>query len=303
MRFQDQINIIENNKNNLKIEYEQINGTQNFRVKKLDILSDALETFNRIEYLKKDVQIVINTEIVNNVIGGTAIITNQKLGILTNALNTLKNSVNQALVILKSVVKETNENTICIKLIEYGDLEQIGEELCALNRIFQQVITNKAVDGSYSFHSFDIGSTWVNIVTKGTVTLSLIAGLAWSACVVRNKYLQGEYIKKQIELYDIKKEFLEDLEKAQKKQLDLLVTSEAKGLIEKFNLDDTDVEYEKRLKNSISELSKMINDGVQVVPSLVAPEESKNLFPDYSSLETLVSQRKLLEDKTGAEKK
>ena len=92
---------------------------------------------------------------------------------------------------------------------------------------------------------------------------------------------------------------IEDLEKAQKKQLDLLVTSEAYGLIEKFNLDKTDVEYEERLKNSILELSKMINNGVQVVPSLVAPEESKNLFPDYSSLETLVSQRKLLEDKTG----
>ncbi|WP_238582276.1 hypothetical protein, partial [Cellvibrio sp. OA-2007] len=50
-----------------------------------------------------------------------------------------------------------------------------------------------------------------------------------------------------------------------------------------------------RVESSIKTLAKLIQQGAEVHPSLMAPESVKNLFPDYKKIDSITSQIKRLE--------
>lgn len=295
MRYQIQIEMLEASQKLLEIKSQQLPNTQTFYVNNIKDISQGIEILKNLEYLNPELKRVMDLGIVTNVQSSTITVNNDVFSKLTASVNALRNKINQNLSILKSTVIEISESTICIKLIEHDSLKELGNELELIDTILNQIISHKDVSGTYKFSSFDIGSTWVYILINSSLTMNLIAGVVWSACVIRKKWLECEYLKQQIKLMKIKEDSLKDIQEASDKQLKLLTESEAKNIMQQFNLDNTDNEYQNRLVHSITELSKLINEGVQVQPSLLVPEESKNLFPNYKELDSIQSHTKLLE--------
>lgn len=114
---------------------------------------------------------------------------------------------------------------------------------------------------------------------------------------------QYSILKKSIDLLTVKTNTIQSAAGTRIKINDVTKLNAAITSLEDFSYlkkeveDNTDNEYKNRLIYSITELAKLINDGVQVHPSLMAPEESKNLFPDYKNLDYIESKTKLIEEK------
>lgn len=299
MRFQDQYSILKKSIDLLTVKTNTIQSAAGTRIKINDVnkLNEAITSLEEFSYLKHDVQVIKNYNILNTLNTESITITSDTFNVFNRDVNNLKNKINSNLLILESNIVSMEENTLCIKLVEHDSLKDLAAELETIDKIIMQVLTHKDINTNYKFSSFDIGSSWVYIILGSGLALNLLAGLVWAACVIRKKWKEGSILEETIKGMKVKNESLEDIRKAKKKLEDELISKEADNLLSTFNLDNTDNEYKNRLIYSITELAKLINDGVQVHPSLMAPEESKNLFPDYKNLDYIESKTKLIEEK------
>ena len=131
--------------------------------------------------------------------------------------------------------------------------------------------------------NFDSGSFWIDIVLPTASTLTFVAGLIWAGAVIHNKIMQGKAVKAYVEGLGHQAEWIDELKKLGKQQVDNLIEAEAKQL-ESEIFTSSDHERIKRLSMSIKEISELISSGVKLYPSLAVPESSRNLFPDFGSV-------------------
>lgn len=299
MRFQDQYSILKKSIDLLTVKTNTIQSAAGTRIKINDVnkLNEAVISLEDFSYLKKEVEVIKNYNILNTLNTNEITMNSDTFNVFNKDVNNLKNKINSNLQILESNFVYTEKNTLCIKLVEHDSLKDLAAELETIDKIIMQVLTHKDINTNYKFSSFDIGSSWVYIILGSEFALNLLAGLVWAACVIRKKWKEGSILEETIKGMKVKNESLEDIRKAKKKIEDELISKEADNLLSTFDLDNTNNEYKNRLIYSITELAKLINDGVQVHPSLMAPEESKNLFPDYKNLDYIESKTKLIEEK------
>ncbi len=299
MRFQDQYSILKKSIDLLTLKTNTIQSAAGTRIKINDVnkLNEAITSLEDFSYLKKEVEVIKNYNILNTLNTDAITMNSDTFNVFNRDVNNLKNKINSNLLILESNFVYTEKNTLCIKLVEHDSLKDLAAELETIDKIIMQVLTHKDINTNYKFSSFDIGSSWVYIILGSELALNLLAGLVWAACVIRKKWKEGSILEETIKGMKVKNESLEDIRKAKKKLEDELISKEADNLLSTFDLDNTNNEYKNRLIYSITELAKLINDGVQVHPSLMAPEESKNLFPDYKNLDFIESKTKLIEEK------
>ena len=198
---------------------------------------------------------------------------------------------------MRNIIFSDSELSLEIRLIEYESIDKIGKDLIKIDKLINQVITNEKINGNYKFSSFDIGSSWIYIILSSILSLNLIAAVIWSACVIRKKMIEGSILNEKLKQMKIQTSSLEDIKKANQELIDNAIVAEAQNILNIFDLDNTDNEYLNRIKNSIKEFSELINRGVEVHSSLFAPEKSKNVFPNYSSLNIIESQIKAISEK------
>ena len=299
MRFQEQLKILNDSMQLLILKTNTVNTTLGERHTILNMaeISKAVNLLQSFTYLDLELKEVTQLGFLGNSVQRSVALNTNQLEDIRDKIRKLRNKVEQNVLILQNTIKMVDKDTLCIKIVEHDSLKEISEELEILDKIIMQTISHKAINATYKFSSFDVGSAWIYIVITSTVGLNLLAGLIWSACVIRKKWLEGSVLEESVKALKIKNDSLKDIQEANKKQMDLLLENEAKNLMEEFELENTDNEYLKRLEFSIKELAKLIIDGVQIKPADLLPEESKNLFPDYSNLDAIESKIKLLERK------
>lgn len=299
MRFQQQSSILKNALELLVFDVISVNTTlgSRVRIKNVRSFTSALKLLDDLKYLNPELDEVKDIGFFDNVSSNAITVSSEEFNIIQQKVNRLKSKIQQNIAILKNTIIKTDENTLCIKVVEHDSLKDLGTELELLDKIIMQVISHKKINGTYKFSSFDIGSSWIYIAVGSALVLKLLAALVWSACVIRKKFLEGNLLEEKLKSLEIKNDSLKDIREANKKQLELLLKTEAQNIMHDFDLENTDNEYENRLIYSIRELSKLINEGAQVQPSLLVPEEAKNLFPDYKNLDLIESKTKLLETK------
>ena len=78
--------------------------------------------------------------------------------------------------------------------------------------------------------------------------------------------------------------------------LDALVNAEATNLARTYYGEDVEAEQIERVKYTIREFSEMIAKGAEIHPALQAPENVKNLFPDFNKILSIESKTKMISD-------
>lgn len=297
MRFQTQLHKLETCLPLLEVKTASINGSSSVSIVNIQKLSDGISLISDLEYLNPELANVIQLGVVQNVKSESIVLSKEIADQLYGLVKQLQRKVGQNIQILENTIVQTNELTVSIKLIEHNSLKELGDELQEIDKIVNQIISHKDISGSYKFSSFDVGTSWVNIIFNSSITMSLLAGVAWSACVIRKKWIEGNYLYESAKQMKVKTEALADIKRANEELVKELVEGEAINLMNEFKLDNTDNEYKNRLIWGIEALSRLINDGVQVQPSLMVPEDKQNLFPDYNALDVIESKTKLLEKK------
>ncbi len=189
--------------------------------------------------------------------------------------------------------KETeDENSIYLKIPAQKDFEELSQISHELQIIFGQIIYEEPINGKLEIQSAESGSIWFYIYLATAAALSLISNVVRSAIVIRNENQRHKYQTELWKQQKAKTEMLENLLAVQKEEIRILLEMEANHVYdESFSAADEKRRSERiiKLRNSILELSKMIEKGVVVQPSLAAPIELKGTFPNMKNLSTVFS--------------
>jgi len=189
------------------------------------------------------------------------------------------------------------ENTISIKIADTADLKVINQTIKTIEQVLYILVADEAINSSVTVENWEHGSFWLNLYTGSFLAVGIISSAAWSAAVVAKKMQEDKILEQKVRSLELGNKYLEDLVEKQKQLLDELIDLETSAIVDK-HLDATqDAERISRIRQSIRMLAELIQQGTEINPALTAPEDVKNLFPDYSRLEHITSKVKQIEHK------
>lgn len=197
--------------------------------------------------------------------------------------------------VFSKLLPPSSPESIIVKLPEPSDFEALVKTMSVLQTSISQVIVHKEIDGSIKINSWEFGSFWLDLFLGTSAAVSVVSSIAWSAAVISKKFNEDKILEATVRAMEIKNESLEDILESQKALTRQLIDNETKSVIDE-HFTESDPEHSKRVEFSIKTLAKLIQEGAQVHPSLLAPEEVSNLFPNYKKLDSITSKIKQLED-------
>jgi hypothetical protein len=204
---------------------------------------------------------------------------------------------------LTSILPAPDETTVVVKLPDAKDLEEVIGYLSTLQRSFAANVINSKINGQVSVKSWQPGSLWLDVYLGSAAAVTLVGGMVWSAAVIRKKQTEVKVLEKIVDSMEIKNQMLDGIRKGVEDHIQMVVESEAVNLAA-HNFDKSDNrEQIERLKMGIKDLAGLIEKGAEVHPALTAPEDVKNLFPDFTKLELIESKQKLIPENNSAQEK
>ncbi len=295
MRLQEQLNLLGVSLEKTRIQANKLsNGS--IKIINMKELNEGISIIQDLDYLHPELKKIMEVDFFYNYVNDELILTPELYSTLTNFFNQLRTKIKITYDLIQTLLPEEDELSINIKLPNHNSLQDISSDLLTIDKILNQILTHKEINSGYSFKNFDVGSSWICLVIASGLALKFIAGLVWSACVIRKKKIECDILVEHAKTLTIKNESLQDIVDGQKKLLETLTHSEAENLLEENNIGNTDPEFLKRLIYAITQTAELINKGAEIHPALYAPEDSKNLFPDFKNLNLIESKTKLIKD-------
>jgi hypothetical protein len=199
---------------------------------------------------------------------------------------------------IDSAIPKQESNSISIKLPQYNNLNDLSVFFEKLNQVINQGLVNDYVKGDVKLQNFDSGSFWIEIIIASQFALNLFTGIVWASAVIAKKIMEVQILEQQLRGLEIRNDLLGEISESAKKKIDVVLEAETQHLLSQLNIEPPDPEYNQRLMHSVETLAELILKGTEIHPSLSAPEEVKNLLPDFKSLTSIVSKIKQLESKS-----
>ena len=197
-------------------------------------------------------------------------------------------------VIASSGAGAADENEVSIKLPTANQLSNVVESLSRIDKILSQAMSILPESPPISVRRWENGSLWIDMLVGSASGVVLIGGIAWAAACAFKKYQEGRLLEKMSESLGMKNEVLGVLRDGVDRAVNEIIDAEAKRLDEKHSKAKGEVETIGRLQFCIRELYEMVRAGTEVHPSLLAPEDVKNVFPNMEEVLGLPSTQKLL---------
>lgn len=185
---------------------------------------------------------------------------------------------------------DQEEDVVNIKMPNSKTFDELTKVSKELHFAFSPVV-NDYEGGKIEIVQFDHGSFWC-IVKVGTAAL-LVAGLVWSGAVVAKKIIECRSSYEVFKNVQLRNDMIKELKDLAESEVKLVVAQEAE-MIQNEHFNKEDNEQLERIKNSIYNISELILKGTEIQPSLSAPEEVENLFPDFNKLPLIESKVKRL---------
>lgn len=277
-----------------KLNYKGEGTNVGIRISEYNEAMDVLEELSRFNFLKiqidqlKQLSNIYYSRLPNIIVDQK---TYNKFAELINIIKMKCESVIEA---ISEAIPNQNENSISIKIPDINSLSELTKITKDLDTILNQSLINKYFEAKVEIQNFDSGTNWIEVIVGTGVALNFVAGLTWSAAVIRKKLLEGDMLKQQVTSYKIQNDALQAIENGLEEEIELLCDREAKSLIDENNIKDPNPEFIKRVQHSIKLLAGLLKKGAEVHSALNAPEEAKNLFPDYAKLSNIHSKIKEL---------
>lgn len=203
--------------------------------------------------------------------------------------------------VFSRITTSADEASIIVKLPTSQDFKTVVSDQDPILKALEAVLLHPTINGQLVLKSWETGSFWLHLYLGSALAVGVVGSIAWSACVIRNKWLQGELLVKHLEALGVKNELTTHAAEKAKEAVDAALDAEALAIYERIAKGEPDHEQVARIKRSITMLAKLVGRGAEIHPSLMAPEEAKNLFPDFKVLETIASRIPQLKDKAPEE--
>lgn len=186
---------------------------------------------------------------------------------------------------------DTPENSILIQTDSISDFDSLIHFANDLKKSISVPVLDNVPDSKVTIDKLESGSIIMIIALGSPLAVGLIGQIVWSAAVIRKKKAEAKMFEEHAKTLNLKNESLETLLEAQKEALKLMLQTEAESV---YGSVENEIHNEKivRIRHSIEVISKMIDNGVKVLPTVNNPEDVQNLFPDYSKLNLIESKTK-----------
>jgi hypothetical protein len=193
----------------------------------------------------------------------------------------------------QAAVAKQNPDSVFVKLPELSDFSKVLAFEERLEKAISQIIYHSSINARLVLASWERGSPfWLELMLGGQAAVCIVGAAAWAGAVVYKKIQEGRMHQEYVRGLKLKNENLEELVGAEKRMLSELVDAEARNIALNYYNGDEAPETLERVKFTIKEFAKMIEEGAEIHPALQAPEPVKNLFPDFKNLLTVESKIK-----------
>lgn len=266
---------------NFKPKYDNSNG--NYFVDNVIALKVAIQSLYDAGIIERDSCIIadifttIDSSMTDRIILNGNQINNFKSEIakLQSTITVLHNWIN------RYVPDEEDEETINIKLPQLYKMDDLTKASTIINRALSQSVSE--IGGELKIKHLEYGSSWIIISVGAIAAAKLVIVLANAAFKVAQKYYGIKMIQQQYDRYSMGTDMLKTIKEANEK----IIADEIRGLaenIEKEFYEKKDNERVERLRVSITEMTKLIELGGEIHPSLIIAQDNKSQIPDYKSL-------------------
>lgn len=302
MRLRDIKKILEDNIPKLINLRENTIGAQ-YELTNIPEAVDALVNLEVFDFLSDEIAAIKQVKSVYYSRLPTMYIDSSTYSSFMSQYNSIRIKCNAVLKAINQAIPDQDENSISVKLPPINNLSELSKFTSDIDKALNQAIANDYIKGQVQLQNFDSGSYWFEIILGSQTALAFVGSLVWSAAVIRKKKYEGDLLKQRVRSLEIKNDALADLEKGLDDQLKMACETEAKILLDQNKISGYDNEFLERIKLSIGVMANLLMQGAEIHQPINAPEEVKNLFPDYKNLELVESKIKSLPKNTDANSK
>lgn len=218
------------------------------------------------------------------------IINNNVLNNFANIFNSLKNKIYVLNETLRELLPEQNVDSISIRLPDDINLRTAGQYLIDIEKILSQSLINEYIKGEVKLLSFDRGSEWIDIFLGSGLATSFFFGIVRFYYECKEREIQLRAKEDLVTDLHLQVEYREAIRNAILKKIEEENEKDFLDLLKTGGIPESDHEQRKRIELSTSMLGKMLEAGLQVHPSLNAPNELTNILPDPAKVLDLIKQ-------------
>lgn len=174
-------------------------------------------------------------------------------------------------------------------------LEGISRCTHDLDLILNKCPIFSGIDSTVSFARTDVGSVWLTFAVAGLATLSFLKALAHlidKAIIIRSHHLTVKEQEARVRELELSTEAAESLIKAYTEINEKLLEKAVQELAKEHDI--TSAEDQERVRAAVKTLSDWMDKGLQIYPSLSAPQEVKSVFPPLERQSLNESEIKML---------
>lgn len=194
------------------------------------------------------------------------------------------------------VQTEDTDDIINIKLPVIQDISILAKSCSIIDKALTQSVSE--FGGEVKFKQLDYGSSWVTISVATSAAAAFVMGLAKAAFYVAKKYYDIKLMQKEYECQGMKNDMLKTLKEYNEQIIKEEINKKAKAVEEEYYKDQpSDPERVGRLRNSITELTKLIELGGEIHSSALLEESAENKI-DYKLLSSILPQGLLTDGKS-----
>lgn len=203
----------------------------------------------------------------------------------------ITDSIKSLQIILEKIVPDSTETDFLIKFPKPDDFQMLLKDMGEIQKHISIIINDDSIKSTAEIHNWEYGSYWINLTIGSMIAVKLLGDITWSSAYISTQIKKQEEYELGLREMRARVEMIEELKETQSRYLDELIDNEIEH-INKEHFENEDFERNKKLKNTIKLFSTLIQRGGEFQPSLISPQEIKDSYPDFNTLEFIESKVK-----------
>ena len=279
MRLRDIQQVLTGTVDALQITGNSISGSQDVEIQGTRQALEAIEALKQTEIFTREITALLSESAIVNNVRDTIVVPPSIYSNFVNTLASLRERASVFLGVLNEFIGEQDPHSIGVKLPPRLDLEQTADTIRDLDKLLQQALVNPDTDGTITLRGFDRGSEWLEIGLGSATALTFLSQMVQFYFRVREKNVEIEGKREVVRTMGLGNNLLEGINKSLTQSFDTYREQELNKLLGKNN------EQNERIKLGANLLKTLMDKGLQILPSLSAPEETKLSFSPPKQIE------------------
>jgi hypothetical protein len=175
------------------------------------------------------------------------------------------------------------EDAVAVRLPPADDLATLGRDILELDKALGQLVHLPTVGGDVKLGDVDRGSLWLTIIL-GHVGVALVAQVVRLVFEYRERSIALKVKEEALADVELQREIRDAIAKTMLAELERLRRDGVLKVASDAGIMPDDNESMNRIKYAVKSLEDLMERGLEIHPTLMAPPEQRALFPPQRRL-------------------